>query len=267
MIHETELEQTLGQLAVEHPASIAEFERHGLDYCCGGRRTLREACLAAGVDPGVVLAAIRAGALRPEATAERNWADATMTELADHIEQTHHAFTRDVLGRLANVIPRVVAAHAEAHPELHELADVVKNLSEEMHDHMIREDRVVFPWLRRRERPSEIQGGPPWSVRRPISCMIHDHDDAGEALAKLRSLTNDFAPPTGACMTYRSMLGMLLDFERDMHTHIHKENNILFPAGIAAEDRMKLRRSRGGAYAGPEGACSASDAGANGGAA
>ena len=243
VVHNNELEKTLGELAVERPAAIAVFERHGLDYCCGGRRTLREACLAAGKDPGVVMAAIRAEALRPESADERNWASATMTELADHIEQTHHAFTRDVLGRLENVVPRVVAAHGESHPELHELAEVVKNLTEEMHDHMMREDRVVFPWLRRLERPTEIHGGPPWSVRRPISCMIHDHDDAGEALARIRELTGGYAPPSGACVTYRSMLGLLLDLEQDMHAHIHKENNILFPAGIMAEDRMKRRRA------------------------
>jgi regulator of cell morphogenesis and NO signaling len=98
---------------------------------------------------------------------------------------------------------------------------------------------VLFPWLRRLERPTEIQSGPTWSVRRPISCMVHDHDDAGKALATLRRLTNDYTPPDDACATYRSTLSTLEALEADTHRHIHKENNILFPAGVAAEDARR----------------------------
>lgn len=107
-----------------------------------------------------------------------------------------------------------------------------------MRDHLVREERVLFPWLRRLERKSEITSGPPWSVRRPIDCMIHDHDDVGDAFRKIRVLTDDLTPPEGACSTWRECYRLLATFERDTHMHIHKENNILFPAGVEAEERL-----------------------------
>lgn len=230
---------TIGEIAATVPASLAVFERLGVDYCCGGKRPLREAADAAGMTPDEILDAIEAAVSNASAPEERDWSAATMTELADHIEATHHAFVRDVLERLSRIMPRLVRAHAERHPELHELQRTLETFGEEMHDHMIREERVLFPWLRRLERGSEIQGGPPWSVRRPISCMIHDHDDAARALETMRRLTNDYTPPADACPTWRSALQTLETLEADTHRHIHKENNILFPAGVAAEDARK----------------------------
>jgi regulator of cell morphogenesis and NO signaling len=234
----------LGDIAAAVPASLAVFERLGLDYCCGGKRPLKDAAADAGLDPEEVLRRIDEAVAAENAADERDWRAATMAELADHIEATHHAFVRDALARLAETLPRVVRAHGRTHPELHELAGVVETFAEEMRDHMVREERVVFPWLRRLEKRSEIQGGPPWSVRRPISCMIHDHDDAGEALATMRRLTSGYTPPEGACPTYRSMLRTLETLEADTHRHIHKENNILFPAGVAAEDAIKAEASK-----------------------
>ncbi len=139
------------------------------------------------------------------------------------------------------LIPRVLAAHGTKDPRLAELAAVVRTFEEDMQDHMVREERVLFPWLRRLERKSEIHSGPPWSVRRPISCMVHDHDDAGAALARMRSLTDNFTPPPKACTTYRSMLRTLQELEQDTHVHVHKENEILFPAGIRAENLLPAR--------------------------
>lgn len=227
---------TLGALAAQRPASMAVFERLGLDYCCGGGRTLSEACRAAGLEPGAVLEAIAAEEGAGVAFGERDWTGATMTELADHIEATHHAFVRDALTRLDSVMPRVLAAHGASDPRLHELSEVFARFAAEMRDHMIREERVLFPWLRRLDRRTELNVGPPWSVQRPISCMVHDHDDAGRELAEMRALTDGFTPPAGACATYCSMLALLAGLERDTHVHIHKENAILFPAGIRAEE-------------------------------
>jgi len=177
----------------------------------------------------------------PDEANDVDWRGATMTALADHIEQTHHAFVRDALARLATLMPRVIEAHADAHPELRELGSVIEAFAEDMRDHMVREERVVFPWLRRLERPTEIQGGPAWSVKRPISCMIHDHDDAAAALRRMRTLTGGYEPPEDTCITVRTVYELLSRLERDTHVHIHKENNILFPAGIEAEARRSKR--------------------------
>ncbi len=233
----------IGRLAAEHPAWVAVFERFGLDYCCRGRRAFSEACVGAGVDPDTVVEAIGAGDSRAE-TPDRDWTSATMTELADHIEATHHAFTREAFARLATMVPKLVTAHGAAHPELAELSRLVAVLRDDMMDHMVREERVLFPWFRRLERPSEIQSGPPWSVRRPIDCMLHDHDAVAEILRAMRALTGGFKPPAGACVTYRGTFALLERLEAETHVHIHKENNILFPAGVRAEEARAGRSHR-----------------------
>jgi regulator of cell morphogenesis and NO signaling len=245
---------TLGALAAAYPAAIPTFERFDLDYCCGGGRTLGAACAERGLSASEVLEAIGAGA--GVAPAERAWNEATMTELADHIEQTHHAFTREALTRLANSLPRVVGAHGERHPELRRLEEVVREFSAEMIDHMEREERVLFPWLRRLEREPGAPGVPAGSVRGPIDCMEHDHESAGAALAEMRRLTGGFVPPPEACGLYRSVLATLREVERDTHVHVHKENNILFPAGLRAEARAGEPRSGCGCAAPGGGGCS-----------
>lgn len=232
---------TLGRLAALHPASIPILERLGLDYCCGGRQTLAEACEAHGLDAAALLADVMSREHDPATPIARSWDNASMTELADHIEQTHHKFVQDALARLSVIVPRVLAAHGATDPRLAELAAVIRMFEEDMRDHMIREERVLFPWLRRLERQSELQSGPPWSVRRPITCMVHDHDAAGAALARMRLLTDNFTPPPRACTTYRSMLRTLEELEQDTHVHVHKENEILFPAGIRAEEQLPVR--------------------------
>lgn len=228
----------LRQIAIERPGCIPTLERLGLDYCCGGAATLREAAAARGLDPEEVLDAIRSTLPDASRIDPIDWSSATMTELADHIEQTHHAFVRETLTRVSELLPRVLERHASEHPELHELSLIVAVFADDMHDHMVREERVLFPWLRRLERRTEIQGGPPWSVRRPISCMEHDHDEAAEALRAMRRLTNDYQAPEGSCPTFHELYRLLDQLERDTHEHIHKENNILFPAGVAAEERL-----------------------------
>jgi len=232
----------IGAIAAARPASIGVFERLGLDFCCHGDRSLEDACRDRSLDPDLVMREVEAAERSGGGEVQRSWADASMTELADHIEQTHHHFARGALLRLAESIPRCVAAHSEAHPELHEVASIVGTMAEDMHDHFIREERVLFPWLRRLDRQSEIHTGPPWSVKRPIDCMEHDHENLGVLFARVRALTQDLTAPADACATYRSVIETLRALERDTHIHIHKENNILFPAGLRAEAALNCSR-------------------------
>ncbi len=225
----------IGAIAAEHPEFIPLFERFGLDYCCHGDRTLAEACEHRGVNPVEVLDAIRNAGDGAADAPDRNWTGATMSELADHIEQTHHAYAKEAFVRLEELSREVAAAHAAQHPELLVLADRIIALADDMRDHMVREERVLFPWLRRLERRSEITSSPPWSVRRPIECMEHDHDGVAASFARISELSGGYSPPADACGKYRFLLTLLRDLERDTHIHIHKENNILFPAGVRAE--------------------------------
>ena len=225
---------TLAHIATENPAAIGVFERFRLDFCCGGETTLAEACRRAALDPEDILMHIES-APRPADGDEQDWTGASMAELADHIEQTHHRYVRDAIDQITATLARVVNAHGAHHPELLELQPLCAEFAAEMREHMIREERVLFPWLRRLETAGAIMTGPPWSVQRPISCMEHDHDSAGAALARMRRLTADYTPPPDACGSYRALLQSLESLERDTHIHIHKENNILFPAGVRAE--------------------------------
>ncbi len=229
---------SVGRVATAYPELIPELERLGLDYCCAGGRTLADAAERIGEEPSAIVA--RLSGYVPERGVDArvvNYAGMSMTNLADHIERTRHVFARDALERLERLLAKCVAAHADDEPRLVDLQRTFSELCEDMRDHFVREERVVFPWLRRLERTTEITSGPPWSVRRPIDCMIHDHDDVGEAFDRIHALTDDLTPPDDACSTWRECYRLLGELETDTHMHIHKENNILFPAGIEAEER------------------------------
>lgn len=226
---------SLAQIATNWPELVPELDARRLDYCCGGLRSLAEAATAMGLSPDALALELSAIPALAGSEPERDWRAATMSELADHIEQTHHAFVRQTLERLSTLIRKCVLAHGDDEPRLIELQRTISAFVEDMYDHMVREERVLFPWLRRLERPTEIQSGPPWSVRRPIDCMVHDHDDAGRAFETMRLLTDDFTPPENACPTWNETYRLLAELVADTHVHIHKENNILFPAGIEAE--------------------------------
>ncbi|MBL8991390.1 MAG: DUF542 domain-containing protein [Phycisphaerae bacterium] len=226
----------IGLAARRHPELLAVFDRFGLDYCCHGRRTVDEACRAASADTAAVLASADAAMALPAATRpDRDWAAMSMAELCDDIERTHHVFARDTLSRAEALADKIAEAHGNAHPGFIEVRAVVRELRNEMLDHMIREERVLFPWLRRLERHESLHVGPPWSVKRPIDCMVHDHESVAAAFERLRRLTADYTPPPGTCGSVAVLMNTLRDLERDTRTHIHKENNILFPAGVRAE--------------------------------
>lgn len=227
--------ETIGSIAVSQPESVSVFTRHGLDFCCGGSRTLEQACAAKGLSADLIRAEIRDATARMGATASEDWNAMGMSDLADHIERVHHASARDLIHRIDALLPRVVSAHGDSHPELCAVAETFGRFREELSDHMVREERVLFPWLRRLDTPGSVDIGPPWSVARPISCMIHDHDDAAAALASMRSALFDYAVPAEACRSYAALIAALKELDEDTRIHIHKENNALFPAGIRAE--------------------------------
>ncbi len=239
MARDIETSMSVGQIATRYPELIPELERLGIDYCCGGEKTLGDIARRNGRAPDEIAAQLRGHVPESDSSADPvDYTAMSMTELADHIEQTHHALARESFGRLGRLIEKCVAAHGDDEPRLADLQRTCAALDEDMSDHLVREERVLFPWLRRLDTKTEITSGPPWSVRRPIDCMVHDHDDVGEAFRRIRQLTDDLTPPDDACSTWRECYRLLRELESDTHIHIHKENNILFPAGVAAEQRL-----------------------------
>jgi regulator of cell morphogenesis and NO signaling len=228
------IETSVGHLVAERLSRARVFERFGIDYCCGGKVPLGLICAKKGLDPYAVL---RELALSDAATAEdeTDWSKASLTALADHIEAAHHGYLKEELPRLAYLVKKVAGVHGEAHPELKELHQVFASFRSDLEAHMQKEERVLFPLCRALETADSRPPSHCGSINNPILVMVMDHEDAGEALARMRELTDDFTPPEDACISYRTMLDGLAELERDMHLHVHKENNILFPRASAAE--------------------------------
>jgi len=232
-------ERTVGELTRERIDRARIFQRHGIDYCCGGNRPLAEACQQAGISVEQICQELERADTQASTSEETDWSQASLTDLADHIEQRHHRYLRDEFPRLAELIDRAVSAHGQAHPELADVRQVFAGLRAELETHLMKEEQVLFPIIRQMERAHAAAEELPTfhcgSVRNPIAVMEHEHDEAGAALRTLRERTGTFEVPVDACETYRAMLAGLEQLEGDLHLHIHKENNILFPRAAQLE--------------------------------
>jgi regulator of cell morphogenesis and NO signaling len=229
--------KSVREVAVEFPGATRIFEKLGIDYCCGGGKALEEACLAAGVSADNVIALLEeAGSTAAEA---RDWKIAPLSELVAHIVTRHHGFTREELVRVSNLLAKVCSVHGENHPELHRLHTVFQELKHELTSHMLKEEQVLFPYIENLE--TAVRRGEPvptpyfGTVRNPVRMMMQEHDDAGQALRDLREVSSNYQVPADGCISFRTLYQALEEFERDLHQHIHLENNILFPRAAELE--------------------------------
>ncbi len=224
--------RTVGEWVTERPSRSRVFEGLGIDYCCGGKQPLDTACSKAGHDLEEVMEALRESDMRVAGEEDIDWSQGKMTDLVDHIVSTHHAYLRRELPRLAEMGAKVIAAHGARHPELARCQEVYLMLRSELSSHMDKEEQILFPMIKALEGaecvpPSECGG-----IEIPVAVMEDEHDNAAQALSMLRDLTKGYEPPDEACNTYRAWLDGLRELEADMHRHVHKENNILFPKAI-----------------------------------
>jgi regulator of cell morphogenesis and NO signaling len=221
----TVTDPTVGQLVAERPGRARVFEELGIDYCCGGRLPLAEACARRGLDPVEVRRRLdQADAAAPPPATD--WASAPLAALCEHIVETHHEYLRRELPRLGAFLAKLAAVHGERHPELGDALRVFGPFADELRLHLVKEERVLFPLI------EQIAAGavpPSAEVLQPIRVMEADHDGAGAALAELRRLTAGYSVPADGCNTYRAAMAALAELEADLHTHVHKENNILVP--------------------------------------
>ncbi|HLO65667.1 MAG TPA: iron-sulfur cluster repair di-iron protein [Holophaga sp.] len=227
--------QRIGDIVLERPAAMRVFERLDLDYCCGGHRTLAEAAELAGRDLGEVQAALEADE-SPATSDPRALAAGSLRELIDHIEATHHVFTRSELARVAPLVEKVAQVHGDRHPELAAVRELFLTLEADLLPHLEKEERILFPYIRTLEGGATACEACFGTVRGPVSVMQAEHEEAGEVLRRLRALTNGYQAPEDGCATYRSMLMGLEALEADLHLHIYLESHILFPGATALED-------------------------------
>ena len=230
----TTLANSVSDWVNQHPQTARVFETLQIDYCCGGKLPLEEACAQRGLDATQVVDKLQE-AIEREPEGSEDWLTAPLTALCDHVEQTHHARLKQELPRMSQIIAKVVSVHGEAHPELPEIAETFQGIRSELESHMFKEEKMLFPSIRKLDQASGPVEFPFGSIANPIQAMEAEHDLAGDGLERIRSLTQDFTVPFGACNTYRAMLHGLHEFELDMHQHVHKENNILFPRAIEME--------------------------------
>lgn len=233
-------EKTVREVALENPAATRVFEKLGIDYCCGGNKSLEEACRTANLPMDEVLDSLEMAEQSARAVhKDRNWRAEMLADLVAHIISTHHKYTREEMARLGPLFDKVCSVHGKNHPELLQVRVSFQVLEQELTMHMMKEERVLFPYIVRMEE-SVIQKEPvlppPFgSVQNPVTMMMHEHDSAGEALRSMREASAGYTPPDDACITFRTLYRALADFEADLHQHIHLENNILFPRAIAME--------------------------------
>ena len=229
------LDQTVRDIANANPAAARVFEQLGIDYCCGGKRSLSAACERASVSPEDVVKALEKCEPAEVSTLPE---DAGLGDLAQYIVERHHGFVRRESLRIQGLLAKVCEKHGQAHAELPEIRTMFATLNEELAQHMFKEERILFPYISALDAsaaPTACFG----SVESPIAVMIADHEDAGSILAKIRALSNEYTAPARACPTFRAMYAALQEFERDLHWHVHLENNILFPRAIAAERELR----------------------------
>lgn len=242
MANQALLTRTVGEIVSERTSRSRVFEQFGIDYCCGGSVTLDEACRKSDVDIDDVCTALDEQHPASGDADEPDWSTLSLSDLADDIVARHHTLLRAELPRLGGLIDRVLDAHGANHPELKDLRDIFAALQNELYSHMMKEERALFPIVKQLEQ-ARSQGLKSiqfhcGSVNNPIQVMEHEHDSAGAALRRMRELTSGFQPPGDACTTYRALLSGLQELEADLHLHIHKENNILFPGAARLEGEL-----------------------------
>ncbi len=219
-------ERTLGDLAAAVPTAAKVFHRYGLDYCCGGKQTLAEACARSGIDAAEVLGAIRdeESTLGAGSDGGLRWADRPLEALVEHILERYHAPLRPELSRLLSMARKVEQVHAGKPGCPAGLAAHLEEMQPFVEEHLAKEEQVLFPlFLAGRGRIASM----------PVSVMLREHEDHGDALRRIRALTGDLQLPDGACATWRELYRSLAQLEVELMEHIHLENNILFPRALA----------------------------------
>ena len=218
-----DLESKVGEIATEFPLATRVFARHDIDFCCGGGKPLSEACARRGVDGHSVLAEIEKELADPN-TSEVRWDQAPLGDLVVHILAAYHRPLDEELPRLEGMVRKVVSVHGDKRPEMFpELLSVFLGLKAELQDHMAKEEEILFPM---------IKSGDGGMADGPISVMEQEHESAGQALRRIRELTDGYEVPEEACNTWRALWHGLRALEEALHQHIHLENNILFPRAL-----------------------------------
>jgi len=229
---------TIGEMVVADYRKAEVFRKFGIDYCCGGKKPLEEACAKKGLDPQTLQKELDELDLIPNKPQQdyENW---SLDDLADYIVEHHHRYVADSVPILYELTNKVARVHGDRHPELVKIAQHFDAVAQELQMHMLKEERVLFPYIQQmaiaRREGKPIPTPAFGSVANPIRMMEAEHESAGGNLEEIRQLSSDYTLPIDACTSYRVLFAKLNEFEQDLHQHVHLENNLLFPKAIAME--------------------------------
>ncbi len=239
-IHSTD---TIGDLAVAIPGATRVFEKLGIDYCCGGNRTLDEVCRISNLEIETLVGSLtQAEQFTSANPGTEDWQNATLASLMTYIVDKHHDFTRKELERLTALVKKVHFVHGQNHPELLKVQTLFQTLLADLSPHMLKEEQVLFPYIEQLEKTvlyQEAYQRPFFgTVQNPVRMMMFEHDAVGDVLREMREVTQNYMVPPEGCISYKTLYQALQDFEYDLHQHIHLENNLLFPRAIEFENKL-----------------------------
>lgn len=237
-----DINETLANLVISNPQMAAPMEKWGLDYCCGGKTKLNDAVNKAGLNIEEVVTILEE---TNSTEADIDWTTLPLNEIVDRIESIHHTYLHEELPLLCALADKVQAAHGTNHLELADVARLVREIHDDLEPHMRKEEMMLFPMVRQLANATTLPMLPFGSFVNPISVMLAEHDVTGDLLSELREVTSNYEIPADACTSYKSLYTRLAILEADTHLHIHRENNILFPAALEKEKAL----SHDGGYA------------------
>jgi len=225
-------QQPVGQIVADDYRASQIFRARGLDFCCGGKKTLSSVCKAKSIELDEVLNELNL--LQDSDTGQHHFNEWNLDFLADYIVQNHHKFVEKMLPELTFYAEKVARVHGDSHPELLDVLDKVKTLSYEMIEHMEKEEADLFPQIKELVQQQKVG-----SVKEALLEVLEsEHEKAGELMFEIEALTNNFTPPEDACASYRVLFQNLEGFQNDLHKHVHLENNILFPKALVLEQQL-----------------------------
>ncbi|TYA53830.1 iron-sulfur cluster repair di-iron protein [Formosa maritima] len=233
-----ETQKQIGEFVAQNYRTAAVFSKYGIDFCCKGHRTIEEVCAKNEIDSNQLLNEL-SKALSTNTNQSIDYKSWPLDLLAEYIEKKHHRYVEEKIPVIRQFLDKLCRVHGERHPELLKINELFTASAGELASHMKKEELILFPFIKKMVKAKIDHGAilaPQFgSVKNPIAMMMQEHDNEGERFRQIAKLTDNYNPPADACNTYRVTFAMLDEFEKDLHLHIHLENNILFPEAAKLE--------------------------------
>jgi regulator of cell morphogenesis and NO signaling len=237
-----EKDETLGEIAAKDLRKAEVFKKYGLDFCCGGKKTVKEACAEKGLDLTRVEQELQQSGKIVSSSRPVPYNEWSLDFLADYIVNTHHSYVKKVLPDIKAYAAKVSKVHGERHPELIPIYQLVEEIYREMTSHMAKEENILFPYIKdlviEKNNATSLSSSKFGSIKNPVTMMEMEHETAGNIMKEIRHLSHDYKLPEDACASYSLLYRMLNEFEEDLYLHVHLENNILFPKAVELEKQV-----------------------------